>query len=101
MSGNSGKLTEGSGKIVNAGDQFAEGIGELKNGADTLYGAILNLDENGIEKITDLAGGDVKTLLDRVSAIKEAGQSYDSFSGIADGKKGNVKFIIKTEGIEK
>ena len=66
-----------------------------------MYKAILKLDEKGVSKITDVLDGDVKTFLDRVDAIKDAGRTYNSFSGIADGRKGKVKFIIKTEGIGK
>ena len=37
---------------------------------------------------------------DTLKAMKRAGEDYTSFSGLADGKKGNVSFLYETEEIE-
>ena len=43
----------------------------------------------------------VEALLDRVDLVLDAGQSYHTFSGLKDDMSGSVKFIIRTEAIEK
>ena len=37
---------------------------------------------------------------DTLKAMKRAGEDYTSFSGLAEGKKGNVSFLYETEEIE-
>ncbi|MCR5418021.1 MAG: hypothetical protein K6E84_03820 [Lachnospiraceae bacterium] len=98
---NSAKLKSGSSQLLDAGVKFSDGITTLKDGTNAIYDGILQLDEKGVGKLEGVLDGDLKTLIGRVDAVKDAGRSYHNFSGIADGKSGNVKFIIKTEGVEK
>jgi putative membrane protein len=54
----------------------------------------------GTDKIKSEYNDKVKTVLDRFDSLTgEAGQ-YKSFSGIADGMKGKVKFIFQTAEIK-
>ena len=57
-------------------------------------------DEKAIEKLADAYNGDVKSLLDRIDAVMEAGEEYTTFSKTADGTNGSVKFIIRTDGVK-
>ena len=61
--------------------------------------AWLNLTKKA-SKLVDIFDGDVQELVDRFEGSKEAAQAYKSFSGIADGMQGSVKFVYKTEAIE-
>ena len=57
-------------------------------------------DEEGIQKLLDAYNGDVKELLSRLEAVVEAGKEYQTFTKVADGTKGSVKFVLRTEGIK-
>ena len=58
-------------------------------------------DEEGIQKLADLAGEDLQNLVDRIRALKEADGRYINFGGILPGKTGSVRFIIETDEIKK
>ena len=83
---------EGAGKLE-------DGTKALKDGADELAAGMRKFDKEGIQKLTELYEDDVRMLALRLKAVTDAGKSYDNFSGIADGMKGNVKFIIRSDGI--
>ena len=61
---------------------------------------MIQFDEEGIQKIADLLGDDLNALTDRLEAIVDAGKEYQTFTGLADGVKGSVKFIIRTGAIK-
>ena len=48
----------------------------------------------------DSYNGDVKGLADRIQAVVDAGNGYESFGGKAGCMAGNVKFIIKTGAVK-
>ena len=57
-------------------------------------------DEKAIQKLADTYHGDVQSLLDRMDAVVMAGEEYTTFSQVADGVNGNVKFILKTDAVK-
>ena len=57
-------------------------------------------DKEGIQKIVDMADGDVKTVLERIKAVENADKSYKAFDGQDTHMDGKVKFVIETAGIE-
>ena len=57
--------------------------------------------DEGIGKILDIYNNDLKDLIDRLDALRAAAEEANSFSGIADGVDGTVKFIYETAAIEK
>lgn len=59
------------------------------------------LNEEGIQKLTDMIEEEAEPLLEHMDEIRQAADAYKSYSGIADGMDGTVKFLIKTEGITK
>ena len=56
-------------------------------------------DEEGIQKIADLAGDDLQEVVNRFKAVKKADGSYDIFTSKSDKASSSVKFIIETEEI--
>ena len=60
----------------------------------------MTFNEDGIEKIINSYNGDMEPLMDRVQATLDAGGGYQSYTDIADGVNGSVKFIYKTEAIK-
>ena len=93
-------LGTGSGQLVTAGGQLSSGMTSLLQGGQKLAEGMDKFDKDGIKKLGDLAGEDLNTLLDRVKAVKKADESYQSYSGIKEGSKGEVKFIIETAEIK-
>ncbi len=94
-------LDDGTGKIQDAGKELRDGYDELIDGVGEFRDGVKKFDEEGIQKLADLAGEDLQNLVDRVRALKEADGSYINFGGIAPGKTGSVRFIIETEEIKK
>ena len=60
---------------------------------------MVKLNDEGISKLNSLVKDDVNGLVDRLNAVSEANDSYTLYGGIADGKSGKEKIIIKIEGI--
>lgn len=94
-------LDDGTGKIQDAGKELRDGYDELIDGVGEFRDGVKKFDEEGIQKLADLAGEDLQNLVDRVQALKEADGSYINFGGILPGKTGSVRFIIETEEIRK
>ncbi|MCH5251756.1 MAG: hypothetical protein J1F22_02170 [Lachnospiraceae bacterium] len=89
-----GQLVSGIGKLSSASEKLDNGAEELKKG-------MAKLNEQGVKKINRAYEKDIKTLLERIRAISDAGKEYKSFSGIGKGMDGEVKFIIETEEVKK
>ena len=92
-------LTKGTGMLVEAGDQLYDGFGELTDGTEELADGMKMYNEDGIQELGKLAGSDLKEVLTRMKALREADGQYDNYAGIADGSTGSVRFIIETEEI--
>ena len=66
-------------------EAFADGVAEF--------------DEEGIQSLAELTGPEYLEVIRGVRAAREAERGYTNFSGICDGQKVSVKFIIETEEI--
>ncbi len=78
-----------------------DGAAKLNDGAKTLSDGMIQFDEDGIQKLSEAYHGDVEEFLDRVDLVLEAGKNYHTFSGLKEDMSGSVKFVIRTEAIEK
>ena len=76
-----------------------EGVSQLKNGAMQLSNGLKELDEKGIRKLTEVFDGDLTKLVDRLKALRDVSKDYATYSGLADGMNGTVKFLFRTESI--
>ena len=76
---------------------LVDGVEKLKDGAMQLSDGLKEFNEKGIQKITEALDGDYEGLADRIRGIAQVSREYKSFSGIADGMDGQVKFIYRTE----
>lgn len=93
-------LNEGAGKLKNGTGAIVDGVGTLGEGAHELADGIVTFNEEGIEKIVNAYNGDIEPLMDRLQAVLDAGEDYQSYTGVADGVNGSVKFIYKTNAIK-
>ena len=92
-------LTQGTSALESYGSPLLEGASALTEGMSALHEGIKTFDEEAIQELTELAGDDLLNLSSRIRAIKICDTSYQTFSGLAPGMKGSVKFIIETEEI--
>lgn len=97
---NNSALKDGAGKLSGATSQIGEGVGKLAEGSEKLMDGMVQFDEEGIQKLLDAYNGDVKDLLSKLEAVAEAGKEYQTFTKLADGTKGSVKFILRTETVK-
>lgn len=97
---NNGALTDGASKLSGAAIQIGEGVQKLAKGSNQLMDGMIEFDKEGIQKLMDAYDGDVKTLLNKLEAVVNAGKEYQTFTKVAKGTKGSVKFIYRTEAIK-
>ena len=86
---------EGADKLKSAMKKMLEGVEEFRDG-------ITEFRDNGSGELKKLArdADKLQSIMDTLKAMKRAGEDYTSFSGLAEGKKGNVSFLYETEEIE-
>ena len=94
------QLQDGAMELDDGAAQLQDGATELDDGALELKDGMIRFDEEGIRKLTELFGDDVEKVIDRIDALKDAGDRYNTFSGLQEGTEGSVKFIYKTDGIK-
>ena len=122
------QLVNGAANLKNGTGELAAGAKDLKNGTDTLqdgteqfvdgtaklYDGTITLNdgtkelmegmfqfkEDGVDKLTELFGDNVTSVIDRLSAIMEAGKNYNGFPNAQSDANTTVKFIYKTDAIK-
>jgi putative membrane protein len=93
-------LTKGITALNEATGKLVDGVDELDDGSHELSDGMAEFDEEGISKIVDSYNGDIKPLTDRLQAALDAGADYKTFTALADGVNGSVKFIYKMDAIK-
>lgn len=92
-------VDDGVKELQEGATQLTDGASKLKDGSMQLSDGIKQLNEEGIQKIVDLA--DNVEVIDRMDAIVEVSKSYNNYSGINNSMDGTVKFIYKTDEVSK
>ena len=104
------------GQVSQGANQLAEGSAQLDDASDALYGGIAELHDgavelrDGVQEFADEVNGSdsdwsddlgtgLRNVIRRLRAAQQAGKKYQSFSGLADGQTGSVKFIVETAQI--
>ena len=86
-------------KVASAGEELDSAFGELVDGLGEFADGVSEFDEEGIQSLAELTGSEYLDVIRSVRAARDAEHSYTNFSGICDGQKGSVRFIIETEEI--
>lgn len=100
LSSGASKLSGGGNTLAQGGDALIQGIGELANGGRDLKSGMEEFDRGAIEKLSNVFDGNIKSLMDRLDAMKSLADDYKSYAGAPDSMPGSVKFIIETEEVE-
>ena len=64
-----------------------------------LSDGLKTFNEDGIQKIADLANDDLAGMVERIKATVNVSKNYRNFAGISDDMDGAVKFIYRTDDI--
>ena len=96
-----GALKEGTGQLASVGGEFNEGFDEMIDGIQSLKDGVDEFNEEGIGSLTDLAGEELRNVINGIKGAKIRSDEYNNYAGIVEGMEGSVVFIIETEGIEK
>lgn len=101
------ELLDGSVELKDGTVELLDGTVELKDGVQELYDGSIELrdgmeefDEDGIQKLYDMVCGDLQKVIDRARAVVDEGEAYQTFTQLAPGMKGSVKFLIETEAVD-
>lgn len=100
LTSNSAALVNGAGTLSEGTTAIIQGVGTLGDGAHELADGMVQFNEEGIEKILNSYQGDIKPLVERIQAVLDAGEDYQTYTDIADGVTGSVKFIYKTASVK-
>ena len=93
-------LTAGITALNDATTKIVEGVDKLDDGSHDLADGMVEFDEKGIAKLVNSYNVDIKPLTDKLQAMLDAGEDYQTFTSIADGVNGSVKFIYKLDSIK-
>lgn len=93
-------LQSGAAQLKDAMPALTDGVNKLVDGAKALADGLATFDADGVSKLTSAINEDLDPLLARAQLLIEAAQSYNNYSGLADGMDGAVRFIYRTDAIE-
>ena len=98
------KLDDGAQDLYDGAKQLLDGSGDLDDGTQKLLDGIVKLNDEGIKKLTDLFGDNVQDAVDRIKAVKNASNDYQTFTEIAPSEDkdavNTVKFVYRTAAVK-
>lgn len=94
-----GKLYDGTNDLKDGVKELVDGVAELLDGSGELKDGVVEFNDEGITKLSDLVNEDLEKFYDRLEAVKDYGEEYETFGGCNKGVECSVQFIYKTEGI--
>ena len=94
------QLYDGILTMKNSAPALIDGVTQLRDGAMELTNGLKDFDEKGVQKLVDAFDGDLAGLMDRVDALRDVSERYNTFSGISADMDGQVKFIWRTDAVE-
>lgn len=86
--------------LRDGGTELTGGINKLYDGALALKDGMSEFDKDGIGQLKTVMDDELSVTADRMNAVIEAGKAYQTFTKLADGMRGSVKFMIETDGIK-
>lgn len=99
LAGGTGRLNLGLAQLQSGVNQLVAGVSKLKDGQMELSDGLKQFKEEGIDKLSESVNGNLGMLYSRAKAMCELSKAYQSFSGLADGMSGTVRFLYRTDAI--
>lgn len=97
---NNKTLSDGVGELSKGTNKLVEGVGKLSDGSRELADGMIEFNKEGIDKLVNSYDGDIAELANNLQAVLDAGSDYQTFTSVAEGTKGSVKFIYKLGAIQ-
>lgn len=91
-------LADGTQTLYNSVPTLTSGIKQLVDGSNTLVANNAQLN-SGASQLAD-GTNQIVSGVDQLQAVIDAGEEYQTYSAIADGQTGSVKFIYKLASID-
>ena len=95
----SSQLNTALSQVSAAGGKLGSAYWQLVDGMNAFADGVSEFDEEGIQSLAELTGPEYMEVIRRVKAARDAEHRYNNFSGILDGQKGSVRFVIETDEI--
>lgn len=92
-------LSKGAGKLNSATQKVGSGVDKLQLGSLDLLNGMNQFKNEGTGKLQDKYNENIKTVLDRFQSLTGDTANYKTFSGLAEGMEGSVKFVFQTAEI--
>ena len=102
LSKNLPQLIQGADGLATGANALSTGLSAAAGGSGQLTDGLRTFDSEGISELIDALDelddgmGDVS---DKLDALREAADGYDSFAGKAEDQTGTVRFVYKTPAI--
>ncbi len=90
-------LQSGVDSLISAGAVLNESYSSLNAGLSSLADGLEEFDREAIQELSNLAGDDLKEIVQNIREQREAEGQSISFSGAAEGTKSSLRYIIQTE----
>lgn len=85
-------------KLTSMLDALISGVDSLLVGANRLSDGMQKFDAEGIQKLNNVVNGKLTNTSNKMKRLVKLSDDYNSFSGAAEGVKGETKFILMIEG---
>lgn len=95
----SSQLNTAVSQVASAGGKLGSAYWQLVDGMNAFADGVSEFDEEGIQSLSELAGPEYMDVIRGIRAARDAENEYTNFSGICEGQKGSVRFVIETEEI--
>lgn len=99
LSNGAAKLSKGATQLNDATKDVSDGVNKLQSGSVDLLDGMNQFKNEGTGKLQNEYNANIKNVIERFRSLTAGADDYKTFSGIADGMEGKVKFIFQTEEI--
>ena len=89
-----------SGNITSANKAINDGLDTLVDAAKEFDDGMNDFVNDDLDDLMKLGGSSLKTVVDRIKALRTLDQEYGCFSGLLEDKKGETIFVIETDEIK-
>ncbi|MBR3250648.1 MAG: hypothetical protein IKF80_02975, partial [Erysipelotrichaceae bacterium] len=93
-------LKEGTFALSGYNSEIKNGLSELADAAKEFDDGMKDFVNNDINNFLKLGGSSLRTVINNARAMKIIDENYGCFTGLMEGKKGSVTFIIETDEIK-
>ncbi len=95
------QLSNGLNTINSKMNELDNGAQDLKNGIAQLDSGIAQFNSQGINKISDIVNGDVRSIEGKIKALVQLSNRYKTFDETGENTEGSTKIIMVIDQVKK